>query len=170
MKTLPKKKKMVNHVAFLLDASGSMMGIQDQVRETFAKLMDGLQSEAKKIETRVHVYSFGYNLVSHVVNATPKQAAAFVYGARNEGTALIDSTMELVDALKVHLNGDDDSSMLVYAVTDGGETENGAAAPKLRSKLGKLNDDWTMAIFVPNEACKTAAGSYGFPVDNIEIW
>lgn len=171
MKSLKKKKK-VNHVAFLLDASGSMMRLQNSTREVLAKLMDGLSVQEKKfgIETRVHVYTFGYNLVSHMENRTARQASSFTYSARNEGTALIDSTTNLVGKLKDYETTDDDVSFLVYVLTDGQETENRTGATGLRRLLNGLNDDWTMAIMVPDYNCKRQAESYGFPDGNIQIW
>ncbi len=171
MKSLPKKKKMVNHVAFLLDASGSMAGLQSSVRQTLAKLMDGLATNEKDsgIETVVHVYTFGNDLRAEIVG-TPKGVSKYNYSYRNEGTALIESTMELVDKLDSYSSKKDDVSFLVYVLTDGQNTENSHLAPKLKAALRKLNDDWTMAILVPNETCKSHAESYGFPEGNIQIW
>lgn len=163
---------MVNHVAFLLDASGSMMRLQPAVREVFAKLMDGLASEEAKsgIETRVHIYSFGYGIRTELRNVTPKQASVYRYEARNEGTALINSTMEIVGDLEEFESKKDDVSFLVYVLTDGQETENKSRAAALRRQLTGLNDDWTMAIMVPDEFCRGQAETYGFPADNIAIW
>ncbi len=171
MKAL-KKKKMVNHVAFLLDASGSMAGLTNATREVLSKLLDGLATEEKKsgIETRLHLYTFGYRLQPELTNVNPRAAGSFVYSSRGEGTALIDSTMELIDRLGEYSSTKDDVSFLVYVLTDGQNTENGNHASRLRSLLRGLNDDWTLAIMVPNDHCKGQAISYGFPADNIQIW
>lgn len=171
MKSLAKKKKKITHVVFLLDASGSMAMRVNGVRKNLAKLFDDLSAQATKtgIETRVHIHTFGYGKRTEMRNATPKEASSYKYDHRNEGTALIDSTIQLVDELGEYESSRDDVSFLVYVLTDGAETEGGSPE-RISRKLRNLSDDYTMAILVPDEHCQRQAERFGFPSDNIQIW
>lgn len=173
MKSLKKKeKRKINHVVFLLDASGSMSGRVSGVRKNMAKLFDDLAGQERKsgIETRVHVHSFGYDIRWEISNVSAKEASNYTYDSRGEGTALIDSTIKLLNNLSIYESTADDVSFLVYVITDGAETERRDGAARLKSKLDGLSDDYTMAILVPDNDCRRHAVAYGFPDDNIQVW
>ena len=166
--------KLINHVAFILDASGSMTGLVRKMREVMATQLSNLRNQevSSNQETRISIFKFGNGIKTLFFEIDAKQSfwSDGYYSADMGGTALIDSTIDAVNALAKIPQIGGDHSFLVYVQTDGAETENTSGGPELNKLLKSLPDNWTVAVTVPNLTAKHAAKSYGFPSDNIEVW
>lgn len=172
MKSL-KQKKLVNHVAFILDGSGSMFGLVPKMRQVIDNQIKIEKQQSKRTgqETRVSIFHFGdyLGLVCLDSKLSEVPSSSF-YEANRGGTALISSTIAAVNQLATLADNKADHAFMVYVLTDGGETNAKHRANELKQLLEDLNDDWTMAILVPNRECASHAKSYGFPSGNIQIW
>lgn len=182
------KQRLLNHVAFVVDRSGSMDRLNAQVDKVVQNQIQRLADldDSTGQETHVSIYIFGnatqcaiYDTdVKRLVGANP--LASWYDGGM---TALIDATMtsqeELARIPELHC----DHAFLTFVLTDGGENAS-ASTPRgrgiynaarelpdqLAKMLGSQADNWTVAVLVPNILCKQEAIKYGFPKDNIMIW
>lgn len=59
---------------------------------------------------------------------------------------------------------------LGQVLTDGQENHSAARPDALARRLGALPDNWTVAVFVPDQTGKFEAKKFGFPPDNIAVW
>jgi hypothetical protein len=164
---------LINHVAFVLDRSGSMNGKESQLIAVTDGLIKHLavRSQEMRQETRVSVYFF-----DHIVDCVifdkdvlrlPSIAGHYTLGGR---TALIDATLKSQEDLGKTAVLYGDHAFLTYVLTDGQENNSRSGAYALSGMLAKLDPNWTVACLVPDIHGKIAAKSYGFPDGNIAIW
>jgi hypothetical protein len=164
---------LINHVAFVLDRSGSMHGKEKQLVTVTDGLIKHLARMSEQLgqETRVSVYFF-----DHVVDCVifdkdvlrlPSIAAHYHLGGR---TALIDATMRSVQDLGKTAVMYGDHSFLIYVLTDGRENSSQTSYLAMSATLAKLEENWTLACLVPDVIAKQYANNFGFPRGNIAIW
>lgn len=168
------KKKLINHVAIVLDDSGSMGPLLNTVKTMFAEQVNSLKQTAKSTgqEYRLSVFTFGQYVKRLCLDVPLREAESVIsqYGADKPFTALINGTMTAINDLRTISTRYGDHSYLIYVVTDGHENVTPGAGPDLRTMLQELNDDWTVAVLVPNTYSKQKAIEYGFSAGNIQIW
>jgi hypothetical protein len=63
-----------------------------------------------------------------------------------------------------------DHAFLVYALSDGQSNSDRIPASRLSGKLRELPENWTVAVFVPDQNGVFEAKRFGFPADNVSIW
>jgi len=175
MKATSEVKNLINHVALVVDGSGSMAAFSDAVIKIGDELVGQLAQKSKDTdqETRISLYVFEDADVIHChtydkdVLRMPSLKGLYRTVGR---TPLVDATIKAIEDLKQTAVLYGDHAFLAYVLTDGAENasrHNGASLKKLIENLGS---NWTTACFVPGKAEALAARSFGFPVENVQIW
>lgn len=166
-------KNNVNHVVFILDASGSMSGHASNVIRVFDKQISHLAARSKEMdqETRVSVYTFNTKtqcvIFDKDVLRLPSLAAHYGTGG---GTALIDGTISAIGDLRKLPEIYGDHAFLAYVLTDGDETQRPSGANELAALINSLPENWTVAALVPDQNGVFAAKRVGFPANNVCVW
>jgi hypothetical protein len=187
------KKHLVNHVALVIDKSGSMHGHSEQLIRVVDEFVKGLKEESDRLghETRISLYAFDHLVENLVWDMDVKHLPSMrgLYTVENGATALIQASVKALDDLEHIWEEYGEHSFLQVVVTDGEENASGADTTgsrhdhlpngralldewrtRIAQKLGSLPDHWTSAIMVPNSLAKRTAQQYGFPTGNISIW
>jgi hypothetical protein len=163
----------INHIALVLDASGSMDHLASAVVKVADNQVEYLARRSKELdqETRATIYTFDDNTkcvyYDKDVLRMPSLKGAYEIGG---STALIDATIQAIDDLSQTPELYGDHAFLVYVLTDGEENRSRKKAADLARKIGGLKDNWTIACFVPDANGKFEAKKFGFPTDNIAVW
>lgn len=177
----PKEKKLVNHIAFVIDASGSMGVIRRKVCEVFNEQINLIKKKAyeTKQDTRVKVVLFnikpwdlpGVHGAVHPAAIPPLSHANYV---PNGGTALFDALLTTVKEMTLPpgalLDESVDHAFLVYVLTDGEENSSRLYnAAEVIEDIKRLQgtDRWTFAFMVPS---RYALRNFGIPEGNILEW
>lgn len=173
MKVNTKNSNYVNHIGFVIDRSGSMQSLVNSVIRTFDSQIENLRRRAKETgqETRVSIYTFSSD-VECVVWDRDVESVKSLRDYYNIGgnTALIDATLKAISDLKQIPTAYGDHSFLLYVLTDGENNINNRASETLARTIRNLEDNWTMAILVPNQNGVYEAKKFGFPAGNIQVW
>lgn len=164
----------INHIAFVIDRSGSMGGISKNVVEVFDKQIERLARRSQEFdqETRVSVYLFNGSIECIVYDKDVLRLPSLkgVYHA-DGSTSMLDATGRAIEDLKKTPELYGEHSFLVYVLTDGEEnTSTKYTSSKLSALIAGLPDHWTFAAFVPDQNGVHEAKSFGFPKDNISVW
>lgn len=165
---------LINHVAFVIDASGSMRHLRSAVVNLLHEQIKLLaqRSEESGQETRVSIYFFDDNVECVVYDRDVLRPLDLsdifqVLGS----TALMDATMLGVNELSQTATLHGDHAFWLNIITDGGENASRqVGASHLRARLESLPENWTMACFIPNQGYAPEVQRYGFPVENIVKW
>lgn len=164
----------INHIALVLDASGSMSRHEDSLIKVADEQIAYLAQRSKELdqETRVTVYTFDDTVSCKIYEKDVLRLPSIKEHYRIGGmTALIDATMtsQLDLALQPEKYGD--HSFLTFVLTDGLENRSRTyRANELAHRLEKMPENWTVAVLVPDQRSKHEAKQFGFPADNIAIW
>lgn len=165
--------QLINHIAYVLDSSGSMAGLSDQVIKVFDEQIKYLAKRSQELnqETRVSVYLFNETTQCIVFDKDVMRLPSLkgLYQP-DGGTALIDATLKAIDDLKDTSTLYFDHAFLMYVQTDGEENRSNFTAAKLTKEINNLPDNWTVAVFVPNQHGVQEAKRFGFPAANVQIW
>lgn len=170
---LPVAKKLVNHVVFVIDESGSMQYHAGKVSKVFNDLLTSMTAQSGQ-ETRVSTYTFN-NTIRNIGLDVPVSQVPPLHVRPNGGTAFIDASIRGVrDHLAIQqaakVRTDEDHSYLCYLITDGEENASRQSPSDLATLIGSLDDDWTVATLVPNISGVHNAKRCGIPAGNIEVW
>ncbi|THA84438.1 vWA domain-containing protein [Streptomyces sp. A0592] len=177
----------VNHVALVVDCSGSMHQHQNQLIRVVDEFVSGLKAESDNLghETRISLYAFDHRVENLVWDMDVKHLPSMrgLYKVRNGATALIEASLKSLDDLGHIWEEYGEHSFLQIVVTDGEENASGGDRrhdgdmavlgpwlDRITTKMGSLPGHWTSAILVPNSLAKRTAQNYGFPAGNIAIW
>ncbi|MFC5149508.1 vWA domain-containing protein [Streptomyces aureoversilis] len=174
----------INHVALVLDASSSMSRLSRKVVEVADQQIAYLARRSKELdqETRVTVYVFA-NTVECVIYdkdvlRMPSLKQLYqVSGMTALLAAALKSQRELAQTAQLY----GDHSFLTFILTDGQENASHrcpdapARDPRelvqaVAEMIATQDDNWTLAVLVPDQMGKREAMQYGFPKDNIAIW
>ncbi|MFF2196118.1 vWA domain-containing protein [Streptomyces sp. NPDC058157] len=174
----------INHVALVLDASSSMSHLSDKVVEVADQQIAYLARRSQELdqETRVTVYVFA-NAVECVIYdkdvlRMPSLKQLYRVGGM---TALLAATLQSQRELAQTAQLYGDHSFLTFVLTDGQENASHrcpgvpsqdpkALVDALATMMGTQQDNWTLAVLVPDQMGKREAMRCGFPKDNIAIW
>lgn len=177
-------KELINHVVFELDASGSMNGREADVLAVLRQQVDWLVERGDELdqENRVTIYTFDseysrlrlncpvFDMDVKRLQGKLKNSELGNFYRPQGGTPLIDATKRCVDELAQTCQLYGDHAFLLFALTDGGETDNRLAGPSLSAKIRALPGNWTLAALVPDVRQKLEAERFGFPAGNIAVW
>jgi len=165
---------LINHIVFVIDASGSMHGIRKQTVKVFDEQIKSLKESSVKMnqETRISVYFFNYNYNCIVYDMDVMRMPSLdSYFSPSGGTALIDATYQSILDLEKTAQLYGDHAFLLYVLTDGDENSSTKYGPvDLQKKIDAAPENWTFAVFVPNDAGVRYAAHAGFPQNNIIMW
>lgn len=192
------KKHKVNHVALVIDRSGSMHQHERTVIRVVDGFVKGLKEESKALghETRISLYSFDHEVKCLVWDMSVQDLPSMqgVYRVDGGATSLIEATCLSLEDLKNEVSEKyGEHSFLQVTWTDGIENASGCSQTgemhsspdgsyvkrpsqlaewksRIQKVLGGLEDHWTSAILVPSSLAKRKAQEYGFPAGNISIW
>jgi hypothetical protein len=173
MTTKKSIENYINHIVFVVDKSSSMSGLTQTVIEVFDNQIKHLANRSKELdqETRVTVYLFNSTVECLVYDKDVLRLPSLKdYYSPNGGTALIDATLTAIDDLAVTPQKYGDHAFLLYSYTDGEENTSKNRPNILSDKIAKLPDNWTVAVFVPNQTGVHEAKKFGFPANNIQVW
>lgn len=164
---------IINHIAIVIDSSSSMYRLTKDVIRVVDSQVEQLAELSKKLdqETRVSIYMFDSTVRNLVfdkdVLRLPSIKTLYTTGGM---TALIDASILGIEDLKKTPQMYGDHSFLMYVITDGEENSSKLKADWLLKTINKLDDNWTIAAFVPNANGLFFAKKFGFPADNIQVW
>lgn len=174
----------INHVALVLDASSSMSHLSQKVVEVADQQIAYLARRSKELdqETRVTVYVFAGNVECVIYDKDVLRMPSLKQLYRAGGmTALLAATLKSQRELAQTAQLYGDHSFLTFVLTDGQENASHrcpdafARDPReLVQAVAKMfetqEDNWTLAVLVPDQMGKREAMQCGFPRDNIAIW
>lgn len=170
-----KTANYINHIAMVLDGSGSMAPLSNQIVKVADAQIQYLAQRSKETdqETRVSLYVFeNTNAIHcHVYDKDVLRLPSLDGLYRTVGqTPLIDATMKAIGDLEKTATLYGEHSFLIYVLTDGAENASANRPSTLKQRIESLPSEWTLACFVPNQIGKREAKTFGFPDDNIAIW
>lgn len=167
---------LINHVALVLDASGSMQGHRRDVVRVADEHVKRLADLSKQLdqETRVTAYTFDYSEnIQCIYYDKDALRLPSLEGKYKPGgsTALLDATARAINDLKHTATLYGDHAFLVYVLTDGYENASKHYSPQtFKTLLDSLPDNWTKAAFVPDASSLEYAKQFGFPMGNMLVW
>lgn len=168
-----KIQNYINHIALVVDGSGSMAHLKSTVVKVFDSEIAHLRerSVALKQETRISIYVFNTSVECVVFDMDVMRMGSIKeYYDTFGGTALIDATASAVADMKKLPELYGDHAFLVYVITDGEENASRATVGHLSGILKALPEHWTVACLVPDAKGMHEAKKFGFPSDNVQIW
>ncbi|MGK5641515.1 vWA domain-containing protein [Streptomyces sp. URMC 126] len=174
----------INHVALVLDASSSMSHLSRKVVEVADQQIAYLARRSQELdqETRVTVYVFADRVECVIYDKDVLRMPSLEHLYRVGGmTALLAATLKSQRELAQTAQLYGDHSFLTFVLTDGQENashhcpdstltdprELGRAVAEL---IETQEDNWTLAVLVPDQMGKREAMRCGFPKDNIAVW
>lgn len=164
---------LINHVVLVLDCSGSMSRHRSSVIKVADSEVKYLAQRSREMdqETRVSVYVFDNDVDCLVYDTDvlrlPSISSLYEIGGM---TALVDATMISIEELEQTATLHGDHSFLIYVLTDGLENASMRHRTELPTKLNRLDENWTLACFVPDAISKREALQLGFLKDNVAVW
>ncbi|WP_407555361.1 vWA domain-containing protein [Streptomyces sp. Pv4-95] len=174
----------INHVALVLDASSSMSHLSRKVVDVADQQIAYLARRSKELdqETRVTVYVFADKVQCVIYDKDVLRMPSLKQMYRVGGmTALLAATLKSQQELAQTAQLYGDHSFLTFVLTDGQENASHrcpdapAGNPRemvqaVAKLVGTQEDNWTLAVLVPDQMGKREAMQCGFPRDNIAIW
>lgn len=161
-------------IAFVIDKSPSMQGLESPVINCFNELLDQINSldAQHQIVSDVEIVTFNENVdrlpmrrisnVSHLNRNT--------YRAVGSSTALLDAVGSTIRSLEAHQGPD--TAFLVYVITDGQENASREFNKTTISRLiaeRQREGNWTFAFNMPLGG-RNYATQFGIPSDNVREW
>ncbi|KOU25348.1 hypothetical protein ADK52_11980 [Streptomyces sp. WM6372] len=174
----------INHVALVLDASSSMSHLSRKVVEVADQQIAYLARRSQELdqETRVTVYVFADKVECVIYDKDVLRMPSLKQLYRAGGmTALLAATLKSQRELAQTAQLYGDHSFLTFVLTDGQENASHRCpdAPSrtprdlvraVATMIETQQDNWTLAVLVPDQMGKREAMQCGFPKDNIAIW
>jgi hypothetical protein len=174
----------INHVALVLDASSSMSHLSRKVVEVADQQIAYLARRSRELdqETRVTVYVFADKVECVIYDKDVLRMPSLKQLYRTGGmtsllAAALKSQRELAQTAQLY----GDHSFLTFVLTDGQENashrcqDSPTKDPRdlvqaVARMIETQQDNWTLAVLVPDQMGKREAMQCGFPKDNIAIW
>ncbi|WP_031003707.1 vWA domain-containing protein [Streptomyces sp. NRRL F-5727] len=174
----------INHVALVLDASSSMSHLRSKVVEVADQQIAYLARRSRELdqETRVTVYVFADKVQCVIydkdVLRMPSLKQLYKVGGMTALlAAALKSQRELAQTAQLY----GDHSFLTFVLTDGQENASHrcpdapskqprALVAAVAEMIEKQDDNWTLAVLVPDQMGRREAMNCGFPKDNVAIW
>ncbi|MFG2603242.1 vWA domain-containing protein [Streptomyces sp. NPDC048514] len=174
----------INHVALVLDASSSMSHLSRKVVEVADQQIAYLARRSEELdqETRVTVYVFADQVECVIYDKDVLRMPSLKQLYRAGGmTALLAAALKSQRELAQTAQLYGDHSFLTFVLTDGQENvshrcpdapsrDPRALVAAVSEMIETQEDNWTLAVLVPDQMGKREAMRCGFPKDNIAIW
>jgi hypothetical protein len=163
----------INHIVFVVDRSGSMRSLTNEVVKVFDTQVEHLAKRSKELdqETRVTTYLFNDKADCLVYDKDVLRLPSLksFYDASGN-TALVDATLKAIEDLQKTPELYGDHSFLIYVLSDGEENSSKNLGNVLSNKIKDLPENWTIAALVPDANGVYEAKRFGFPANNIQQW
>ena len=167
-----------NHIAIVLDRSGSMQSIRHETIKAFNDTVETIRVNAQESgqETSVSLIVFSNNAKivffnADVLTLKPLTPADFVPDGL---TALFDGVGLCIDSFKSLPDANDTNvSFLVITITDGDENNSTKYTHHKVVQMLKetqSTDRWSFAFQLPEGKRAGFSSRYGVPTDNIREW
>jgi hypothetical protein len=173
----PSAAGLINHIAFVVDRSGSMSSIKSQVVRVFNHQLDTVQSNAKSAGQKTFLSTFMFHSsvdkprhLATPVERVPKLAAKDFQP--HGGTALLDAVGTTITRLqKAKGAKDKNTSFLVIVITDGEENASRHYKTKLKGLIAQVQKTgrWSLAFLVP-PGSQNSLTRFGIPKGNVTVW
>ncbi|KOX02289.1 hypothetical protein ADK65_09005 [Streptomyces sp. NRRL B-1140] len=181
---MSESQNYINHVALVLDASSSMSHLSRKVVEVADQQIAYLARRSRELdqETRVTVYVFADKVECVIYDKDVLRMPSLKQLYRTGGmTALLAAALKSQRELAQTAQLYGDHSFLTFVLTDGQENASHrcpdapARDPRrlvqaVAEMIQTQQDNWTLAVLVPDQMGKREAMQCGFPKDNIAIW
>ncbi|MER7483597.1 vWA domain-containing protein [Streptomyces sp. NPDC126510] len=181
---MSESQNYINHVALVLDASSSMSHLSRKVVEVADQQIAYLARRSRELdqETRVTVYVFADKVECVIYDKDVLRMPSLKQLYRTGGmTALLAAALKSQSELAQTAQVYGDHSFLTFVLTDGQENASHrcpdapARDPRqlvqaVAEMIRTQQDNWTLAVLVPDQMGKREAMQCGFPKDNIAIW
>jgi hypothetical protein len=168
-----KLQHYINHIAFVLDRSGSMNALTRDVERVFDNEISHLRTRSKELgqETRVSVYTFNDSTECLVFDMDVMRMPSIAQQLWAIGqTALLDAASTAITDMQSLPELYGDHAFLLYVLTDGEENRSTLRAASFNKLVTRLPENWTIACMVPSVQGLYEAKKFGFPTDNIQVW
>ena len=168
-----KAQRLINHVALVLDGSGSMSSHKNNVikvaDEQIRHLM--LRSEELCQETRVSVYWFDDKVKCLIFDMDVMRLPSIkdLYEI-NGMTALIDALVKSQEDLATTSQIYGDHSFLTFILTDGQENASTNKLTVLPKFTTQAPENWTVGFLVPDQSGVAYLTRSGVPKESIMVW
>ncbi|MFA5750616.1 MAG: vWA domain-containing protein [Candidatus Shapirobacteria bacterium] len=167
-----------NHIAIILDRSGSMTSLRRGAVETLNKNISAIKENAKKTGQKTYVtfYTFANDVSRSYFEENPEWINTINECSFNPGgcTAFFDAVDNAIVDFSCNANfGLKNHSFLVIAITDGEENSSRRTnAGMLLEKIKTLQatDRWTFAFALPRGYKEKFVSGFGIPEGNINEW
>ncbi|MFF4174181.1 vWA domain-containing protein [Streptomyces sp. NPDC001744] len=174
----------INHVALVLDASSSMSHLSRKVVEVADQQIAYLARRSRELdqETRVTVYVFADTVECVIYDKDVLRMPSLKELYRVGGmTALLAAALKSQHELAQTAQLYGDHSFLTFVLTDGQENASHRSPDAPSTKPRELveavagmiraqQDNWTLAVLVPDQMGRREAMQCGFPQENIAVW
>ncbi len=173
----PPAGDLVNHIAFVVDRSGSMRRIKAQVVKVFNHQLDTVQRNARSAGQKTFLSTFMFHSsvdrprhLATPVERVPKLAPKdFQLGG---ATALLDAVGTAITRLqKARGATNKNTSFLVIVITDGEENASRQYKKSLKGLIAQVQKTgrWSLAFLVPPGSQNTLT-RFGIPKGNVTAW
>lgn len=165
--------QLINKIYFVLDKSGSMYRLEDQVIKVFDNQISYLAQRSKELnqETRITVYQFSDNVECLMYDRDclriPNIKDYYKVGGN---TKLIDACIQAIKEARLSPELYGDYGHLLFCLSDGLENRSENRPSDLSNLIKNLPDNWTVCALVPDQRAVFEAKAAGFPVGNIQVW
>ena len=167
-------QEIINHVALVLDRSGSMTGLAKNVVDVVDRQIKTLAQQSSDFnqETRATVYQFGDDIECLYYDRDVNRFSSIKNKYRIDGmTALVSATLKAIEDLQKTATIYGKHTFLVFVVTDGAENASTRQdLTRFKSFMQQLPEEFSVALLVPDRRSKITCANMGYPVDNIEVW
>lgn len=173
MEKRSKLTHLINHVAFIVDASSSMGPHRQAVIRVFDNQIKYLSRKSQEVgqETRVSVYMFENTVSNLVYDIDVMRLPSLTEFYKTHGnTALMDGIIQGVNDLEKTPELYGDHAFLIYTITDGEENCSKIKKEDFVGKIGNLPENWTLIVYVPDGDGVAECKSLGIPKGNIDKW
>jgi hypothetical protein len=165
---------ITNHIAFVMDHSGSMSNLAEVSRTNFNEQLAQIKKDSGEQENFVTLIEFDNEIKTRCRNKhidTIKDLDTYWIGGM---TALYDATMQAIWGIESDMPKDGNHAALVVIITDGYENasqENGGEKGRkaLKERIQKLQDSgkWTFVFMGSDQdVLETAVEDMGIHVNN----
>lgn len=167
-------QKLTNHIALVVDRSGSMSHLSTNVVDVFDNEINHLRQRSIDLdqETRVSIYLFddNVNCLAFDMDVMRVKTLRGLYTIGGQ-TAMMDATGLAIKELGMIPELHSDHAFLIFCLTDGQENRSRQYTSQSLSKLiNGLPEHWTVVAQVPNAHGIHEAKQFGFPSGNIQVW
>lgn len=173
---MTKPANQIDHVVYVVDASTSMEGKEEQTIKAIdnqtAFLAELSRQTGRETRVTVVIFSFAEKIDCVIYDKDVLRLPSIrEYYKAYGNTALLDATALAIDDLLLTCTKYGDHAFLLFAFTDGQENVSvRTTGNSLRAKIESLGINWTVAALVPDVNSKLAVQQYGFPAGNISVW